>query len=145
MSDQSTDAHGPIVEPHDSNLGYPPESHGEHMGHDAHAGGIAKYIYVFIALCFVDHVVVFDVFELVAGEFYAGGKPDVDDGCFVHEVAAGDFVLHAHLVGSELEIRVDDSSDADVDIFDADARAGRRPAVAACLRGTEIFDGRTTS
>jgi cytochrome c oxidase subunit IV len=51
MSDQPTHSHGPIVEPHDNSLGYPPESHGGHMGHDAHAGGIAKYIYVFIALC----------------------------------------------------------------------------------------------
>jgi cytochrome c oxidase subunit IV len=51
MSDQSSQSHGPVVEPHDA--------HG-HSGHDGahsfqnvHHGGIAKYIYVFVALCFL--------------------------------------------------------------------------------------------
>jgi cytochrome c oxidase subunit IV len=53
MADQPTHAHGPIVEPHDDSMGYPLESHGGHLGYTApHAStGIAKYIYVFIALC----------------------------------------------------------------------------------------------
>jgi cytochrome c oxidase subunit 4 len=50
MSEHSPSSHGPIVEPHDGNMGYPQESHG---GHAAHAGGVAKYIWVFIALCFL--------------------------------------------------------------------------------------------
>ena len=51
MSEHSSQSHGPIVEPHDGSLGYEYERHGAPSGHDAHASGIAKYIYVFIALC----------------------------------------------------------------------------------------------
>jgi cytochrome c oxidase subunit 4 len=41
-------SHGPIVEAHNGgNHGH--DSHGGHEGH----GGIAKYVYVFIALCFL--------------------------------------------------------------------------------------------
>jgi cytochrome c oxidase subunit IV len=51
MSDRPTHAHGPVVEPHDDHIGYPPDVHGLHTEHEAHQTGIAKYIYVFIALC----------------------------------------------------------------------------------------------
>jgi cytochrome c oxidase subunit IV len=51
MSEHSPQSHGPVVEPHDGSLGYDMSAHGAPSGHDAHATGIAKYIYVFIALC----------------------------------------------------------------------------------------------
>ena len=52
MSDQSSHAHGPVVETGDSGL----HGHETHGAHDAHHGGNAKYIYVFIALCFLTTV-----------------------------------------------------------------------------------------
>ncbi|HEY2826945.1 MAG TPA: cytochrome C oxidase subunit IV family protein [Pirellulales bacterium] len=51
MSEHSPSSHGPVVESHDGSLGYPMSGHGAPSGHDMHNTGIAKYIYVFIALC----------------------------------------------------------------------------------------------
>src|SRR5262249_22544486 len=51
MSDQPIHAHGPVV-----TEGTMAPSHGvpgAHDVHEHHSGGIAKYIYVFIALCFL--------------------------------------------------------------------------------------------
>jgi cytochrome c oxidase subunit 4 len=52
MSDQPVHAHGPVV----TEGGPMAPSHGIPAAHDVHEhehGGIAKYIYVFIALCFL--------------------------------------------------------------------------------------------
>ncbi len=56
MSDSTSHSHGPIVEPHDDSMGYPPESHGGHMGHDARPAGMLNIFtysshYVFLPLC----------------------------------------------------------------------------------------------
>lgn len=51
MSDQSSHAHGPVVETGDSGL-HSHDAHGGHAAHEHH-GGNAKYIYVFFALCFL--------------------------------------------------------------------------------------------
>jgi cytochrome c oxidase subunit 4 len=48
----TTHAHGPVVETHDGNHGHGSHGHGAH-GHDGHSIDIAKYVYVFIALCFL--------------------------------------------------------------------------------------------
>ena len=48
----TTHAHGPVVETHDGNHGHGSHGHGAH-GHDGHTVDIAKYVYVFIALCFL--------------------------------------------------------------------------------------------
>ncbi len=48
----TTHAHGPIVETHDGNHGHNSHGHDSHGSHEGH-GGIAKYMYVFIALCFL--------------------------------------------------------------------------------------------
>lgn len=55
MTQSASHSHGPIVETHDGgNHSY--GSHGgrdSHGGHEGHSVGIAQYIYVFIALCFL--------------------------------------------------------------------------------------------
>jgi cytochrome c oxidase subunit IV len=48
MTHSASQSHGPIVE---TPGGHGHDSHGGHTGHDGHSVGIAKYIYVFIALC----------------------------------------------------------------------------------------------
>jgi cytochrome c oxidase subunit IV len=59
MSDQPSHSHGPIVEAHGSHPipGHDPHhaagEHGHGDSHAGHHGGIAIYIYVFIALCFL--------------------------------------------------------------------------------------------
>jgi hypothetical protein len=70
---------------------------------------------------------------LVASEFHTGRKPAADDGRILHESTASDFVLHAHLVGSQLEIHPDHSGDVDVDFFDFNADTGRGIAAAPCV------------
>jgi cytochrome c oxidase subunit 4 len=57
MSQHSASNHGPVVEMHGAghahDHGHGEHGHGDHShgGHEAHSVGIAKYIYVFIALC----------------------------------------------------------------------------------------------
>ena len=51
MSDQPPSAHGPVVEIPDDH-GVPGiAAHAGHGDHDEHHGGLAKYFYVFVALC----------------------------------------------------------------------------------------------
>jgi cytochrome c oxidase subunit 4 len=45
----TTHAHGPVVETHDGNHGHDSLGH----GHDGHEFHVAKYVYVFLALCFL--------------------------------------------------------------------------------------------
>lgn len=57
MSDSTSHSHGPIVETHGRGTAHgdpitEPSGYGAHDAH-AHAGGIGKYIVVFVALCFL--------------------------------------------------------------------------------------------
>ncbi|HZZ29658.1 MAG TPA: cytochrome C oxidase subunit IV family protein [Pirellulales bacterium] len=61
MSEHSSQSHGPVVETHGTGPAHDVQGagahghddHGAHSGHAGHSGGNAKYIYVFIALCFL--------------------------------------------------------------------------------------------
>lgn len=55
MSEHSPSNHGPVVQPQGADHAHQDHGHGDHAdhghGHDAHSVGIAKYMYVFVALC----------------------------------------------------------------------------------------------
>ena len=104
----------------------------------ASPGGIAKYIYVFVALCFLTTMSFWTsgyLDFLIPWPFpgKVGVAPDVHDGRLLHEGDAGDLVFHAREIRSQLEIRVDDSGRHDVDFLDVDAGARRRHAAAPCV------------